>query len=160
MQNSMVIFTFSAFDRKYPFWENLVQKVKMVSLSWILIPRFQLEIPFSNKFSPVNQNCLCWNLVLKLIRIWRIQWWCSLFSVFDQKYPFLGKFVPKVKIIYSGWTLEPSLIRICRIRCWFSFLLLFLDRKYPFWVDLVQKFKIFSLSWNLVARLFRICMKL
>ena len=33
MQNSMVMFTFSAFDWKYPFWANLVQNVKIVSLN-------------------------------------------------------------------------------------------------------------------------------
>ena len=38
MQNSMVMFTPSVFDRKYPFWTNLVQKVKIVSLSWNLVP--------------------------------------------------------------------------------------------------------------------------
>ena len=31
MQNSVVMFTFSDFDRKYPFWVNLVQKIKIVS---------------------------------------------------------------------------------------------------------------------------------
>ena len=29
MRNSMVIFTFSIFDQKYPFWVNLVQKSKL-----------------------------------------------------------------------------------------------------------------------------------
>ena len=43
----------SVFDRKHPFWANLVQKVKIVSLSWNLVPR--------------------------LIRICRIQWCCSVF---------------------------------------------------------------------------------
>ena len=33
MRNSMVMSTFSIFDRKYPFWANLVQKFKIVSLS-------------------------------------------------------------------------------------------------------------------------------
>ena len=33
MQNSMVMFTFSVFDWKYPFWVNSVQKIKIVSLS-------------------------------------------------------------------------------------------------------------------------------
>ena len=27
MQNSVVVFSFSIFDRKYPFWSNLAQKV-------------------------------------------------------------------------------------------------------------------------------------
>ena len=32
VQNSVVMFTFSDFDRKYPVWVNLVQKIKIVSL--------------------------------------------------------------------------------------------------------------------------------
>ena len=53
MQNSMLMFTLSTLDRKYHFLENLVQEIKIVSLSWNLIPR--------------------------LIRICRIQRWCSFF---------------------------------------------------------------------------------
>ena len=33
MQNSMVVFTFAALDQKYPFWANLVQKIRIASLS-------------------------------------------------------------------------------------------------------------------------------
>ena len=32
MLNSAVMFTFSDFDRKYHFWVDLVQKIKIVSL--------------------------------------------------------------------------------------------------------------------------------
>ena len=32
MQNSMVVFTFFVLNRKHPFWANLVQNVKIVSL--------------------------------------------------------------------------------------------------------------------------------
>ena len=39
MQNSMVVFTFSVLDQKNPFLANLAQKIKIVSLSWNLIPR-------------------------------------------------------------------------------------------------------------------------
>ena len=49
----MVIFTFSALDRKDLFWANLVHKIKIVSFSWNFVPR--------------------------LIRIRRIQWCFSLF---------------------------------------------------------------------------------
>ena len=31
MQNSMGVFTFSLLDQTYPFWPNLVQKIKIVS---------------------------------------------------------------------------------------------------------------------------------
>ena len=33
MQNSVVVFTFSILDQKHTFWANLVQKIKIVSLS-------------------------------------------------------------------------------------------------------------------------------
>ena len=36
----MVMFPFSVFDWHYPFWINLVQKIKIENLSWIFI--FQL----------------------------------------------------------------------------------------------------------------------
>ena len=32
-------FHFFVLDCKYPFWVNSVQKIKMVSLNWILVPR-------------------------------------------------------------------------------------------------------------------------
>ena len=54
MENSMVMFIFSLFDWKYP-WANLLQKVKIISWSWNLVPR--------------------------IIRICWIQWCCSLFSI-------------------------------------------------------------------------------
>ena len=49
MRNSVTMFTFSVFDHKYPSWENLVQKFTIV--------------------------CSKWNLIQKLIRICKIQWW-------------------------------------------------------------------------------------
>ena len=52
IQNSKIMFTFSVLDRKYLSWVRLVQKIKIVSLSW--------------------------NLVLRRIQICRIQCWCSL----------------------------------------------------------------------------------
>ena len=53
MQNSMVVSILFLVDWKYPFWTNLIQKIKIDSLSS--------------------------NLVLRLIWKCRIQWWCSLF---------------------------------------------------------------------------------
>ena len=54
----MVVFTFSVLDRKHPFWANLFQQIRIVSLSWNLIPR--------------------------LIRISRIHCWRSLFLVYTK----------------------------------------------------------------------------
>ena len=54
----------SVFDWKYPFWANLVKAIKTVSVSW--------------------------NLVLILIRICRIQWWCSVLTgntLFGETWP-------------------------------------------------------------------------
>ena len=39
MHNSMVMFTFSVVDWECPFWASLVQKIKIVSLSWNLVPK-------------------------------------------------------------------------------------------------------------------------
>ena len=99
MQNSMMLFIFSIFEWKYPFRANLVQKIKIVTLSW--------------------------NLVSTLTRTCRIQWWCSFFFVFDRKYPFWANLVRKIKIVTLSWNLVPTLSRTCRIQWWcslFSFL--------------------------------------
>ena len=53
MQNSMMMLIFSPLHQKYRFQPNLVQKIKIVILSW--------------------------NLVLKLIWVCRIRWWCTFF---------------------------------------------------------------------------------
>ena len=92
MQDSMVMFNCSVFDKKYPFWVNLVQKLKIVSLRWNMGPR--------------------------LIHIWRIQWWCSLF-LFSTASTFFGQiWSKKFKIVSLGWNLGPSLIWTCRIQWW------------------------------------------
>ena len=39
MQNAMALFIFSVLDRKHPFWANLVQKIRIVTLSWNLLSR-------------------------------------------------------------------------------------------------------------------------
>ena len=97
LTNSMVLFTFSAFDWKYPFWKNLVQKIKIVILSWKSVLRVNSNMqnsmmvftfffaldqkqPFwANLVEKIKIVSLSWNLVLKLIRVCRIQWWCLLF---------------------------------------------------------------------------------
>ena len=73
LQNSTVMFIFSVFDHKYPFPANLVQKIKIVSLSW--------------------------NLIARLISICRIQWWCS-FCLFWTGNTILGNLFQKIKIVY------------------------------------------------------------
>ena len=92
---------------------------------------FSIGNTFLDKLGPKNQNCqLSWNLVLRLIRVWRIQWWRS-----DRKDSFLRQICyKKSKLFCWSWNLEPRLIRICRIRWWFS-IFPFLDQKCPFTIN-------------------------
>ena len=82
MQDSVVMFTFSVFYWKCPFWVNLVQKIKIANLSW--------------------------NLAQRLIQIRRIKWWCPLSLFLERKYHFWANFVQKVKIVSLSWHLVPS----------------------------------------------------
>ena len=66
-----------------------------------------------------------WNLVPTLIRICRIQLWCSLFCFWVEML-FLGKFGPKDEIVSSRWNSRFKLFQICRIQWWRS-LFLFLS---------------------------------
>ena len=109
MQNSLVMFTYSAFDQKYPLWANLVgEKNKIVSLNcslistliWIFIFQclcslflffFSRNTPWVNLVQKIKIVSLSWNLVSRLIQISKIQKWSWLFS-FQPKIPFLEKF--------------------------------------------------------------------
>ena len=101
MQNSMMLFSFFVFEWKYPFWANLVEKFEIVTL--------------------------CWNLVARLIRTCKIQWWCSFFFVFDWKYRFWSNLIQKIKIISWSLNLVARLIRICWIQWSVHF--------FPFWPE-------------------------
>ena len=80
------------------FWANLLQKIKIVSLNWNLVPR--------------------------LIRICAIQWCCWLFQ-FLTKNTLLGQIlIQNTKIVSLSWNLVPRLIRICIIQ-WCCSLFLF-----------------------------------
>ena len=74
------------------FWANLAQKIKIVSLSWNLVPM--------------------------LIWICKIQRGCSLFPFSTVNIFFWANFVQKIKIVSLNWTLVPRLIRICTIQWW------------------------------------------
>ena len=71
MQNSMILFTFFAFNEKYPFRINFIQKMKIVSLSSKLVAslieyaevndavqvfHFRQEISFLRKLGQINKN--------------------------------------------------------------------------------------------------------
>ena len=108
----------SVFDWKDPFWVNLVQKLKIVSLSWNFVLRiiqicritqyvhiffFQPEqIFWINLIQKVKIASWSWNLVPRLIRICWIQWWCSLF-LFLIIYVLLGKIWSKnLKLLFQS----------------------------------------------------------
>ena len=92
MQNSIVKFAFAVFNWKYRFWANLIQKIKIVSLTLNLVPR--------------------------LIRICRIQWWCSLF-------PFsIASFVQKVHLAFSCYLINLPAIYSRRLEATGFFLIL------------------------------------
>ena len=142
----MVVFTFSIFDRNYPSWANLVQKIKFINLSWNLVPRvirictiqrwcwlfmFSTKNTLFGQIWSKKKNCQ-FKLKPRLIRIFIIQLWCSFFVAFDRKDFWGGKFVPKMfKIVCWIWNLEPRLFRICRIQSLFS-IFHFLNQKYYF----------------------------
>ena len=70
------------------FWVNLVQKLKIISLSWNFVPR--------------------------LIQICRIPWWCSLFP-FSTVDTFWGKFDLKNQNCQFELKFRTRLIWVCRI---------------------------------------------
>ena len=51
MLNSIVMLTFSVLDQKYPFWANLIKKIKIISLSWNLVPRLIRTCTIQWRFS-------------------------------------------------------------------------------------------------------------
>ena len=88
VKNSIMIFIFSAFDRKYSVLGNLFQKIKIV--------------------------CWSWKLELRLIQICRIWRWFSVFFFLDRKYSFWVNLVQKLKIVILTWNLS-RLARLFRI---------------------------------------------
>ena len=114
------MFTFSVFDRKYPFRANLVKKINFVSLTWNFILRLILvcRILFTTGNTAFRQIwskkikivSLGWNLVPSLIRICRFNDDVYFFR-FWPEIPFLGKFVHKLEIVFLSWNLVPRLIK-------------------------------------------------
>ena len=80
----MAMFTVLVLDGKHSFFENLIQHMKIISFSWNLPPR--------------------------LIRICKIQWWYSFFSVLNEKHRFWANLVGNIKIVNLNWNLVPTLI--------------------------------------------------
>ena len=113
----------SVFNWKYLFWVNLVQKLKIISLSWNFVPRliqicripwwcslflFLTGNTFLGKFGPKNQNC---QFELKFCT--RLMWICRI--MFSTGNTFLGKFGPKNQNCQFELKFRTRLIWICRI---------------------------------------------
>ena len=76
----MVVVTFSVLAQKYSFFGKLGPKNQHCLFKVI---RFRPETPFlANLIQEIKIICLSWKWVLRLIPIWSIQWWCSLFLFF------------------------------------------------------------------------------
>ena len=89
MQNSVMVFTFSVFETGNVIFGETWSKIKIVSLSWNLVPA--------------------------ATRICRIHWWRSLFSRFYLEILFLGKLGPKNWKCQLGRVLVPRIIPISKI---------------------------------------------
>ena len=125
MQSSMVQFIFSDLDWKYPFGANLVQKFKIVSLSWNLVSRLiwicRIQWCCSLFLFFTGNTFLGANFILEAevsyLRNFKyaefISW--SLFSKFDQIYSFWVNLLQKIKIVSLSSNVVPWLIQICRI---------------------------------------------
>ena len=106
MKNLMVMFTFFIFNQKYPFLDNLVKKIKIVSLRWNLIHPL---IPISRiqwwclLFFDFDQKCPFWTDLLQNVEVVSLKWKLFTFSVFDGKYSFWANLVEKAKIISLSW---------------------------------------------------------
>ena len=92
MLKSMLMFSFSFLDKKYTVWANMVQNIKIVKLSWNLVPRLKW---------------ICWICYAV----------CYVhFCFFRSKVSFFGKLGPKIKVVFSAeiwfflWVIQISKI--------------------------------------------------
>ena len=119
---------------------------------------FRLEIPFLGRFGPkIHNYCLSWNFVPRLIKKFKIPWWCSLvlLSIGDT---FLGKFGPKNQNVSLSWNFALDYFKyaeLCRKYVVFTFPIL--DQKKTYSGKSDQKIKIVILSGSLVPRPIWIC---
>ena len=89
---------FSVFNRKFPFWENLVKKIK--SMVAFILFALDWKYPFSNKLGPKIQNYQ-FKLKLETSANLNIQNLMELFSfsILDRKHPFRTNLVQKMKVV-------------------------------------------------------------
>ena len=126
MYNSVVVFIFSPLDGKSLLWANLVEKIKVVSLSRNLVPR--------------------------LIRTCTIQWQCSLF-LFQTGTTLFGQIGPKtqncqLKLRFGTYTssnMQNAMV-VFIFFLFFCFIFLFFLCFFFCFTNLVQKIRIARLS--------------
>ena len=121
----------------YPFWTNLVQKIKIVWLKWNLIyakfdrvahsiyfgPKNCFGANFVQKFKTISSR---WNLVRGKIQIFWIQSWGSLVLLWTRNTLFGENLVQKIKTVYVRSKLVPKPISVFRTRWRDSFILLWM----------------------------------
>ena len=133
MQHSVVVFILSILDWKKLFWANLIQKIKIVRLSWNLLMFnssqfngdvhflcFQPEISCLGKFVlKIKTLSLILNLVPRLI--WMQNSMVFIFSV-RLEVPILGIFGPKNQICQFKLKFDTynHVHHILRLFCWLS----------------------------------------
>ena len=141
MQNSVMMFTFSVFNRKYLFgkiWSKksncqfeLKFRTRIIWICRIMLKIcdvhflcFRLEKPFLSKSGQKNQNC---QFKLKFGTKTNLNMQNSMmiftFSAFDHKYLSWANLVQKLKIACSKWNLIQRLIWICKTQWWRVFYL-------------------------------------
>ena len=133
MHNSVVMFILFVFDWKYRFSENLVQKIKIVTLCRNLVPTLILPCRIElchSRFLFLNGNTifgqnwsenikivtLCRNLVPTLILPCRIELCHSRFLFLSGNTIFGQNWSKSIKIVTLCWNLVPTLILACRIQ--------------------------------------------
>ena len=106
----MMLFSFLVFEWKCPFWANLVQKIKIVTLNLNFFFGFWVEMPFLGKFGTYTNSNVQNSMVM------------FIFFVFDRKYPFWANLVQKVKIVSWSWNLVAFIIFqcCCSLFCFFT----------------------------------------
>ena len=163
---------FSVLDQKNPIWANLIKKIKIVSLSWNLVPRLICiyGIQWRSLFLFLTINIVLGQIWSKNSKLFKVKFdtkanlnmqnsmMMFTFSVFDLKYLFWANLVHKIKIVRLSWNFaldEFEYPELCRKYVLLTFSVL--DQKNPFWSNLVKKIKNVSLSWNLVPRVIWKC---
>ena len=167
------MFTFLVFDRKYHSWGNFSPKIKIVSLSWYLIPGVcsTWEFIFTYIFSASLKFRACYitgkwggftvENVTVYLRV--LSWHILVFFIKNLVFFFSFSFLLLIRIEFLPWNINQSETRISgkklsvELYNWSNsnmqnFMVMFtfsvLDRKYLLLANLVQKFKICKVKFG------------